>query len=260
MRAGALAIQMLILAARLAAADPFSALVPPARLAAVRAGAEVWASLPEDGRPVLIPAVPSAASLSAEIRALRPTVGAELLTVLPFGAGDAGSPEGRLRLYNALHAVSSMRGVTYWSVTRSRQEVLFLQSSALDAGGGRVADPVFASIPPVDVLRTYQEDSSFGRNTFRERFTLDGDALVVKMENESAITMLLLPLVKPGGLVSMVVLVPRDGEVLFYGAACLKTGFPMGDRRARVQSLKNRLDAMAAWLQARLLDPPPAGE
>ncbi len=254
MRFRLLAIQMLLLAAFAHAEDSLAALVAQGSLETLRAGKTVSASLPADGTVSLLPSVDSRDSLLAEVKVLHPTLGAELLQVLPGPGIVLESPEGMLLLYNILHSVSSLSGTTYWSVTHGKDRVLFTQSYAI-AGPSRtdrIDDPVFSAIPADDELFTFQEDSSFGKNTYEEHFTARPDHLLVKTENLSTVSLFFIPIVQPRNFVSHVILVPSGTDVLFYGLACIRTGMPLGDRTSRVESLQNRLKAMAGWLGKRL--------
>jgi hypothetical protein len=254
MRLGLVAIQMLFLAVSLRAQDTLSAFVDGATLGRLRAGGSVRAALPDDGRPALIPVVSSAEAIAADVRSLGPTVGAELLQVIPGPGPSMETPAGRLALYNALHAVSTMKGITYWSITRGKETVLFLQSYIIAALSRpeRVADPLFADIPAEQSLLTFQEDNSFGKNTYQEHFSARPDHLIARTENLSAISFLMVPVIQPHGLVSQVVVVPSGTEVLFYGLAYLKSGFPIGDKAIRAQSLENRLAALGGWFARRV--------
>ena len=164
------------------------------------------------------------------------------------------SPQGMLRLYNSLHAVSTLKGIPYYSVTRGTTQVLFSESFAVAAPQGnlRIPDPVFDSIPLTDVLYTFQADQSFGRNTYREVFSAAEDHLSVRIENLTNIMVLFVPIIRPHDLVSYVALMPAGNELAFYGLAYLTTGFPIGDRHSREESLLNRLKAMEAWLAGRV--------
>jgi hypothetical protein len=254
MRIGAVAIQMLLLALPLHAADPFAAFVGSAALQNLRAGTTMTASLRDDGSLSLIPDVTSRGAITDDVKNLGPTVGAELLTIIPGPGAVLDSPAGQLLLYNQMHEVSTMKGVTYWSVTRGKEMVLFLDSSVISspAQRDRVPDPSFTEIPQSQEMFTFQEDSSFGKNTYSERFFAQADHLLVKTDNLSTITFLLVPIIAPHGLVSQVVLVPAGTDVLFYGLAYVRTGFPLGDKSSRVKSMENRLSALAGWLAHRL--------
>jgi hypothetical protein len=254
MRLGLVAIQMLLLVVVLHAQDPLSAFVAGPVLEHLRSTASLKAALPENGNPALIPAVSSAAAIAADVNRLGPTVGAELLQIIPGPGPSMDTPAGLLALYNALHAVSTMKGVTYWSVTRGREMVLFLQSYVIASPEkpDRVPDLLFDEIPGEHDLFTFQEDSSFGKNTYEEHFSARTDHLLVKTENLSTIAFLLIPIIQPHGLVSQVVAVPAGKDVLFYGLAYMRSGFPIGDKSSRVQSLENRLAALGSWLAKRI--------
>ena len=149
-------------------------------------------------------------TISGDVKVLGPTIGAELLKIIPGPGIAMDAPDGQLLIFNAMHAVSTMQGVTYWSVTRGREQVLFLQSYVIASPGkaGPVPDPHFSEIPETHEQFTFQEDSSFGRNTYLERFRAQSDHLYVKMENLSTISFLLIPIIQPHGLVSQVLVVP----------------------------------------------------
>jgi hypothetical protein len=252
-----LAIQMAVLALPALAEDPFSRFVGVAQMARLRAGETLTASVPADGRLSLIPTIGSGPGIAAEAAAMHPTLGVELLRVLstPSGAATPADPAARwLSIYNILHAASTMQGITYWSVSKGRRQVLFTQSYAVAAQKkpSRIPDPSFMLIPREDTLLTFQEDHSFGRNLYRETFAYRDDHLSVKVENLTAVSVLLIPIIQPGNLVSRVIVVPAGNDILFYGASFLRSAAPLGDRRTREESLSNRLTAMADWLQASL--------
>jgi hypothetical protein len=228
--------------------------VGSAALQDLRAGTSLKASLRQDGTLSLAPDVASRATIARDVTDLGPTVGAELLRII-HGPGPAMDSEaGRLLLYNSMHAVSTMKGVTYWSVTRGKEMALFLDSSVVSSpvNGERMPDLLFTEIPEANELFTFQEDSSFGKNTYAEHFSSRADHLLVKSENLTTITFMFIPLIQPHGLVSQVVLVPAGADVLFYGLAYIRTGMPLGDKKSRAESLENRLVALAGWLAKRL--------
>jgi hypothetical protein len=249
------AIQMLLLALPLAAEDPLSAFVEAGALHTLRDGGSLKGSIPADGTLKLLPAMASRERIAALASGLRPTVGVEIARIIPVpGTDTADSPAGVLRLYNAMHAVSTMQGIPYFSTTRGKSVVLFTQSYAVSSAEAllRIPDPVFGEVPEIDELITLQNDSSFGRNTYRESFWRGPDHIEVTIENLTRISLLFFPFVEPRNLVTEVVLIPAGNDLLFYGLACLRTSMPIGDRHSREESLSNRLAAMADWLKSRL--------
>ena len=134
-------------------------------------------------------------------------------------------------------------------------QVLFSQSYAVSSqkSAARIPDPVFTEIPADDVLLTFQEDRSFGRNVYQESFAYRTNHLLVRIENLSTISLFLFPLIQPRNLVSEVLLIPAGRDILFYGVAYSRTAVPVGDRHSREESLTNRLIAVAGWLKAKLV-------
>lgn len=252
-----LAILMAFLGLPAGADDPLARYIGPDFLQKLRAGSSVSSSVSSDGELRLVPAITTQASIAADVAALHPTVGVEMLRLIPDLAEQMDSPVGWLKIYNTLHAVSSMRGITYYSVSRGKMEVLFSKSYAITSASTptRIADPVFTVIPDNDILYTWQEDRSFGGIPYQESFQYRTDHLLAKIENLSTISIFILPLVTPHNLVSHVAVIPVDKDLLFYGVACLRTAMPIGDRHSREESLSNRLVAMADWLKGRLSGP-----
>ena len=68
--------------------------------------------------------------IEARIGALELTVGTEVLAVYKNEAGDFDSPESRLRIYNILRSMSTMKGIQYYSASRDRRLAFHRISSA----------------------------------------------------------------------------------------------------------------------------------
>ena len=254
MRFVLLAIQMLLLSVPLWAADPLSGYVDAVSLQKLRAGASVSASIASDGTLTLLPPAARGDRIAGDVKEVRPTMGVEMLRIIGGSTGPLDTPAGLLEIYNALHAVSTMQGITYYSVTRGKVQVLFTQSYAVTDAQRlqRIADPLFTEVPAEDVLFTFQEDNSFGKNAYQESFWLRPDHLEVKIENLSTISFLLVPIVHPRNLVIHAALIPVGRDLIFYGCAYIHTTLHVGDRRSKDDSLRNRLTAIADWLESRL--------
>jgi hypothetical protein len=252
MRIVLVAIQMLVLALPALAEEPFARYVPAVTLKNLRAGEILSATIPADGHLDYLPAVSSRDFISGKIAAAPITVGVEVLGML--SGPEMSSPDGWLALYNTLHAVSTMQGMTYYSVSHGAREVLFKYSFAIDGvrQAARIPDPVFTAIPAENKLMTLQEDTSFGRTLYEESYLYRGDHMVATIENLTNVNILFIPIIQPRNLVSQFTLVPVGKEVLFYGVCYLRSGMPLGDHTSREASLRNRLFAMADWLKARL--------
>jgi hypothetical protein len=267
MRIVVLAIQIAFAASSLWAQDELARLAGPQSVDSLRAGLSVTRSMGTDGSLSLLPPVSSRAAINAEMMGLHPSIGVEFLRVVK-GAGATpngapATPNGALdwlRLYNTLHAASTMQGVTYWSVSRGKTEILFVQSYAISSAATRqrIPDPSSSTLPGDSLFYTFQEDHSFGKNTYEEAFSFPGDHIAVRIENLSTISLFLVPIVAPRSFVVRIVLAAAGRDLLFYGAAALRSSFPLGDRHSREESLVNRLAAMTEWLQREYALQPPS--
>jgi len=234
--------------ARLLGADLAAALAVEGRLARV---------VPRGATPAWLPAVDSRDGILADVRRLDPTITVELLRWYPDLPARFDSEAGRLALHNAMHAIGTMQGLVYWSASRGRERVLFTLSHAI-AGPSDPSprpDPVAGSLPATDELYSQQQDQTFGRHVYRIAYTNRPDHLVVRMENVDVISYLLVPVMKPGGLLTVSVLVPFPDGVLLAGLLCSRTVVPVVDRSGREASLLNRLVALSNWISSRLDTP-----
>jgi hypothetical protein len=266
MRVVLLAIQIVFAAASLWGEDGLGRWANQQSVDTLRSGMSVTRSIGADGSLTLLPPVSSQREINAEMVALHPSVGVEFLRVVksatPNGApatpiGAPATPIGALdwlHVYNTLHATSTMQGVTYYSVSRGKKEILFEQSYAISSPTTRerVPDQSSPTLPASSLFYTFQEDHSFGKNVYQETFTFPGDHISVKIENLTTISLLFIPILGPRSFVVRIVLVPAGRDLLFYGAAALRSSMPMGDRRSREESLVNRLVAMTDWLGRQL--------
>jgi hypothetical protein len=213
--------------------------------------------VPRDAAPAWLPAVDSRDAILAEVRRVDPTIAVELLRWYGGLSIRFDTPEGRLRLFNALRAVGTMQGLTYWSASRGVERVLFTESHAV-AGPDAPAplpDPVDSLLPATDRRWSLQVDQTFGRHLYVSTYTNRSDHLVARTENADTISYLLIPVMRPGGMVTMCMLVPLPDGVLLAGLVWSKLSVPAIDRAGREASLLNRLVALSNWVGTRLAAP-----
>jgi hypothetical protein len=101
-------------------------------------------------------------------------------------------------------------------------------------------------------MYSFQQDQSYGKNVYMQRFSTAPDHMLVRIENVSSITIAFIPVIPSGGFVTRSILIPVGRDLVFYGVSYIRTSFPIGDRHSREESLANRLIAMSDWLRARL--------
>jgi hypothetical protein len=258
MRALLPAICLLVAAAMPLPAADLARLLGGEAAAALAAEGSLVRVVPHGAMPGWLPAVDSRAAIVADVRRLDPTISVELLRWYRNLPARFDTADGRLALFNAMRAVSTMKGLTYWSASRGRERELFTLSHAIagPADLAPLADPVAAALPASDRQYSLQEDQTFGRHVYAGTYENRADHLVVRTENSDVISYLLVPVMKPGGLLTVCVLVPFPDGVLLAGILCSRTTMPVVGRSGREASLLNRLVALSNWVGARLDAPP----
>lgn len=215
---------------------------------------ELRNSLHRDGPPQLIPNVPARREIEARIRELEITVGTEVLAVYKNADGNFDSPESRLRIYNILRSLSTMKGIQYYSASRQRMRTLFAESYVVEGPDGekRLPDPVADEIPAYSKLYALQKDLTFGENIYLMEFHCSGDNFLLDSTNLTTMNYFFLPMVKPENSVTLILLIPSGQELLFYGAVGAHTLGFLGLARSREDSFYNRLKAIYGWFGERV--------
>jgi hypothetical protein len=120
--------------------------------------------------------------------------------------------------------------------------------------GTRLADPVRNTAPEQGSSeRRYAsfEDATFGRYVVQVTYETSQDAFVLSFENAGNIRKLLISFVQPGDLLSTIVVVPVEDQIVVYGFSCVRAANVLGIvERKGEDSFTNRLAALMSWFQA----------
>jgi hypothetical protein len=204
--------------------------------------------------PVSGDAVRLAPAFSAEIQrdnaAIEPTIGVEVLFLLPdYGISEV-SPE----LLTRMQAISTMEGIEYYSASRERMRILFIESWAIRDPDTeeRIPDPTTTSLPSSDRLYIRQRDSSFGTNVSQLDYTVTGEAIRLRMTNLDRMSYRgVIPAVGPGQLQLNLVVMPIGDTVLFYGSSAAAPLALLGMEERVGRSFTNRLIALHDWFESQ---------
>jgi hypothetical protein len=246
---------VLLLSAALCPADStVDTLLPPQLYNRLLSEGELRNSLHRDSPPQLIPDVAARREIEGRIRELELTVGTEVLSVYTNEAVDFDSPESRLRIYNILRSLSTMKGIQYYSASRERMRTLFAESYVVDGPDGeqRLLDPVVQEIPAYSKLYMLQEDLTFGENIYATEFRYSAETFLLDSTNLTTMHYFLFPMVRPENSVTLILLIPAGDKILFYGAVGAHTMRLLGLARSREDSFYNRLKAIYGWFTQRM--------
>jgi hypothetical protein len=135
-------------------------------------------------------------------------------------------------------AVSSLRGVQYWSATDHRWETLITDASAVDGTKEERARPDFSLAEMKagrDLYFEQRDNRSSRRVIYRMKLRESGDQrFVLTIDNLTEVRLFLFPLFAPGDLQSLYVLERLGpGRWGYYSLTGVREGFlSMGDNRA----------------------------
>ena len=85
-------------------------------------------------------------------------------------------------LYKELHAISTLRGIRYFSILHRGQRVLFKTAHAIDGQGATTADPV-PSADGHSVAYALVDDASFGKALYRLEYRTTDNAILLIVSN-----------------------------------------------------------------------------
>jgi hypothetical protein len=193
---------------------------------------------------------PFASEVSSGLTVVKPTLAIEGFFLYPRPSGDLTLP-----LYNAVNSLASMEGLQYYSVSQKKMETLILASYRVTGTDKpqKVADPVFTAVPPFQKAVVFQKDNRLGDGLSEVTWkALPGGAVVLTLKNLQTLNYGILPLVEPGNLQMVFVVVPLADRVAVYGALDGKTASLFGLEKSKDESFRNRMRALAGWLGARI--------
>jgi len=196
------------------------------------------------------PKAPFAAEIRQGLSVADAAVAIEGFFLFPRPAGDV-----NLGLYNAVNSVASMEGTEYYSVSQRKREKLILASyrvSGVDRPQ-KLPDPVFTAVPPLQKAVVFQKDNRLGDGFSEITWkSLPSGAVVITFRNLQTLNYGILPLVEPGNLQMLFVVLPLADRVAVYGVMEAKTAKLFGLERSKDESFRNRMRALAGWLGGRI--------
>jgi hypothetical protein len=162
-------------------------------------------------------------------------------------------------LYEALHAVSSLQGIRYFSVLHRGERVLFRTAHAIDGRGAAAADPV----PSPDghgVAYALVDDASFGKVPYRLEYRTADDAILLIVSNLLPLNVLFVKLIDPERLLIALLITPgatsaaagagAEPRTVYGLVAAVAPHSPFLERVVEA-SLRSRLAAMQDWILTR---------
>ena len=208
-------------------------------------------------RPAL---VPRNEFLQRQVEALRQDLGPSVIVEVLYlyrkppgaemGAWTAGE---ELRLYNEIVSLSTLAGIKYFSASRGEMRILYDFSHIIDGPSTRVPlpDPVFSQLPAEFNVYVRQRDLTFGDNVYRFDFFTSPGALIISMENMTALSVGIIRAIGRNNLRSAVAILDAGEYILVYVVSMARAASVPGMRERIGNSFTNRAEAIIHWFTAR---------
>ena len=156
-------------------------------------------------------------------------------------------------LLSASLDIDSLAGLEYYSESSKKMKLLYVDSQFLEKKPGNwVKSDVEASFSASALV--LQEDTSFGKNTYRYEWLADADMCAFSSINETPLSYGIVKAAPKEGLLNVVTIIPADDTVYLYAYTAIKTSaFLPAFMIERVKkSLVNRIDALKIWFEDQL--------
>jgi len=199
--------------------------------------------------------------IAREASRIETVIGLESIHLLPLGelqtqGVDLSATESlKLRVYNVLRSVSTMKGVQYYSVTRGRYRTLFEESYPVQSMDRpvRIPDPVVREIPPESQVIVFQDDTTFDRNYTRWVYRYAGDEISISITNLTPLKYSFLKMADPEQMQIHLLVRPMEDGIAFYGCAVVKSAKFLGLEKTKKESFYNRIKAIYTWFKDELV-------
>lgn len=195
---------------------------------------------------VLIPDHPLARYIHDALAEVNPTVISEQLVLIPVTIDRRGT----LDLFNSLRRVSDLSYLEYRNDRTGRTHYLFEESSAIDGVRSRLVidDPVVGSLPTDDRVWVLQGVPPFGEIVSEYRYRSDGRAFLFTGSNHDPLPYRGMRVVKPGNMITCILVVPTDEFVLMYGLGGVRAFMLFGLLDDRIEAaFSGRTDGIFSW-------------
>jgi len=162
----------------------------------------------------------------AEARAKGISVASLALVPYPKNWETQSEEQQKLELYNLLHRVSTLQGLTYGD---EKKKVLFSESYTIknpEDKKSKVEDPVAQALPSIDITYVCQEDSIFGKNIYQHTYQVSQDEVFVDITNLTTMKFLGISFVKPKDMALYLSATKTQEGILLYASTTLATTEP----------------------------------
>ncbi len=192
--------------------------------------------------------------LRAFVKRTQPDLLVEALYLIPKGMSHRGhswSDGEKTALYDAIRAIHSLEGISYFSASRNKMRIFYERSTLIEGPENRnpVHDPVGGPMGTLEQRYAIQKDLTFGENVYRYEFGAAVDSIWFEQVNLTTMKYGIIPLVGKEGLSTLVIVSDADDALILYAAVAAKVALVPGLEDKMKSSFSNRADALYTWFK-----------
>lgn len=202
----------------------------------------------------LIPDHPLSREIRRALRDTNPNVLSEQLVIVRTTVNDGEV----LGLFNSLRRVSDLSFLQYYNERTDKTQDLFRESRAIDGPSERrvIADPVVTTLPRDDRIWVLQGLPPFGDIVSEYRYRSEGRAFLFTGTNEDPLPYRGMRVVKPGNMITAILVIPAEDYILMYGLGGVKAFMMFGLLDDRIEAaFSGRTDGIFTWYYQTYLAP-----
>ncbi len=164
---------------------------------------------------------------------------------------DLSAQQSLEKFFRLSQSFSKMKGMSYFSQSRNRQETLILDIFRVPGPSRKepLNDREWSNVPARAFEFFYQKDNTFGDGIYSMRVINSFPQTTIVISNEERIFWGIMPLVDPNDLYFIFHAQFFDSGILVYGFSAAQTFSLFGLERSRESSFFNRLRALADWFR-----------
>ena len=160
----------------------------------------------------------------------------------------------KTELYNGITAVSTLKGLEYFSKSRNAMRLLFETSTVIDGPATKknMPDPVYRAPPSEMSMYVRQKDLTFGDNVYQFTYYAHQSSFIVIQENVTNLTYGVVTVIGKNKLRSAVAVFDCGSYLLVYAASMARASMLPGMRQRAGESIFNRANALIGWFALKV--------
>ncbi|MCL1815826.1 MAG: hypothetical protein FWG27_08430 [Treponema sp.] len=187
--------------------------------------------------------------LDAKRAGLNPNISIESLQLYKKPSSGNWTAEEKSDLCNGIFAISTLKGLEYFSKSRNKMRTLYETSTVIDGPDTKNPrpDPSYRTPPAELSVFVRQKDLTFGDNVYQFTFYADETAFIIFQENITTLSYGPVPVVDKNKLRSVVAIIDCGPYLLIYTASLAKASMLPGMKQRAGESISNRAVALLSW-------------